>query len=101
MALGMRSGRDVTRNLFSVCAQMAGKANPRLEQSRAVGARDDGDRRCCGGAFPVTWGMLVVLLRGVNFGFLSLSGCSGQSYVAVKVSFRVACEEISKCVFAL
>ena len=24
-------------------------------------------------------GMLVVLLRGVNFGFLSCLGCSGQS----------------------
>ena len=48
----MRSGCDVMRNLFSVCPQMAGKANPHPEQSWAVGARDDGDRRCCGGAFP-------------------------------------------------
>ena len=48
----MRSGCDVTRNSFSVRPQMAGKANPRPEQSWAVGARDDGDRRWCGGAFP-------------------------------------------------
>ena len=31
-------------------------------------------------------GMLVVSLRGVNFGFLSRLGCSGQR---AKVSFRV------------
>ena len=31
---------------------MAGKANLRPEQSWAVGARDGGDRRWCGGAFP-------------------------------------------------
>ena len=41
----MRSGCDVTRNSFSVPPQMVGKANPRPEQSSAVGARDDGDRR--------------------------------------------------------
>lgn len=47
----MRSGCDVTRNSFSLRPQMAGKANPHPEQSRAVGARDDGDRRWCGGTF--------------------------------------------------
>ena len=41
-------------------------------------------------------GMLVVSLKGVNFGFWSHIGCFGktQSYVAVKVSFRVAREEV-------
>ena len=41
-------------------------------------------------------GMLVVSRGGVNFGFWSHLGCLGkmQSYVAVKVSFRVAREEI-------
>ena len=43
-------------------------------------------------------GMLVVSLRGVNFGFCSHGGCSGQNpiilYLAVKVSFRVAREKI-------
>ena len=36
-------------------------------------------------------GMLVVLLRGVNFGFWSRLGCSGQSakIYAAKVSFGV------------
>ena len=36
-------------------------------------------------------GMLVVLLRGVNFGFWSRLGCSQQTalFLAVKVSFRV------------
>ena len=40
--------------------------------------------------------MLVVSLKGVNFGFWSHLGCFGktQSYVAVKVSFRVAREEV-------
>ena len=51
-ALGMWSGCAVTRNSFFVRLQMAGKANPRPEQSWAVGARDDGDRCWCGGAFP-------------------------------------------------
>ena len=43
-------------------------------------------------------GMLVVSLRGVNFGFGSRLGCSGQKllFLAVKVSFRVAREEITK-----
>ena len=43
-------------------------------------------------------GMLVVSLRGVNFGFWSHLGCSGQtpSYLAVKVSFRVAREKVGK-----
>ena len=38
---------------------------------------------------------LVVSLRGVNFGFWSLLGCSGQNAIilVVKVSFRVAREE--------
>ena len=41
-------------------------------------------------------GILVFSLRGVNFGFWSHLGCSGktQSYVAVKVSFRITREEI-------
>ena len=42
-------------------------------------------------------GMLVVSLRGVNFGFRSRLGCSWQKtllHLAVKVSFRVALEEI-------
>ena len=37
--------------------------------------------------------MLVVSLRGVNFGFWSDLGCSGH-YLAVKVSFTVAHEKI-------
>ena len=43
-------------------------------------------------------GMLVVSLRVVNFGFWSHLGCSGQTplYLAINVSFRVACEEILK-----
>ena len=41
-------------------------------------------------------GMLVVSLRGVNFRFWSHLGCLGKtpSYLAVKVSFRVAREKI-------
>ena len=41
-------------------------------------------------------GMLVVSLRGVNFGFLSHLGCFGKtpSYLGVKVLFRVAREKI-------
>ena len=43
-------------------------------------------------------GMLVVSLRGVNFGFWSHLGCSGQNaiiiYLAMKVLFRVAREKI-------
>ena len=41
-------------------------------------------------------GMLVVLLRGINFGFWSHLGCSEQNaiYLAVTVSFRVAREKI-------
>ena len=35
-------------------------------------------------------GMLVVSLRGVNFGFWSRLGCSGQSANILKVSFRVS-----------
>ena len=44
--------------------------------------------------------MLVVSLRGVNFGFWSHLGCFGENaimcspYVAVKVSFRVSREQI-------
>ena len=43
-------------------------------------------------------GMLVVLLRGVNFGFWSRLGCSGQNVIIFsrQVSFRVAREEITK-----
>ena len=48
-----------------------------------------------GGALHVKGlGMLVVSLRGENFGFWSHVGCSGPSYLAVKVSFRVAPEKI-------
>ena len=43
--------------------------------------------------------MLVVSLRRVNFGFWSHLGCSGPSYLAVKVSFRVAPEKMSKYIF--
>ena len=41
-------------------------------------------------------GILVVSLRGVNFRFWSHLGCLGKtpSYLAVKVSFRVAREKI-------
>ena len=41
-------------------------------------------------------GVLVVSFRGLNFGFWSHLGCSGQTllYLAVKVSFRVTREEI-------
>ena len=41
-------------------------------------------------------GMLIVSLRGVNFGFWSHLGCSGQNaiIIVVKVSFRVALEKI-------
>ena len=41
-------------------------------------------------------GILIVSLRGVNFGFWSHFGCSGQNaiIIAVKVSFRVALEKI-------
>ena len=40
--------------------------------------------------------MLVVSLRGVNFGFRSHLGVLGKTllHLAVKVSFRVALEEI-------
>ena len=45
-------------------------------------------------------GMLVVSLRGVNFRFWSRLGCSWQNviiiFLAVKVSFRVAHEEMTK-----
>ena len=42
-----------------------------------------------------------VSLRGVNFGFWSHLGCPGKtpSYLAMKVSFRVAREKILKYVF--
>ena len=43
-------------------------------------------------------GMLVVSFRGLNYGFWSHLGCSGQNadISAIKVSFRVAREEIIK-----
>ena len=49
-----------------------------------------------GGSHMKEAGMLVVSLRGINFGFWSQLGCSGQTllYSAVEVSFRVAREEI-------
>ena len=42
-------------------------------------------------------GMLVVSLRGVNFGFWSHLGCSGQNAIifAVRVSIRVARDEVT------
>ena len=48
-------------------------------------------------------GMFVILLRGVNFGFWSHLGCSGQtpSCLAVKVSFRVAREKNVKILYCL
>ena len=48
-------------------------------------------------------GMLVILLRGVNFGFRSHLGCSWQtpSCLAVKVSFRVAREKNVKILYCL
>ena len=48
-------------------------------------------------------GMLVILLRGVNFGFWCHLGCSGQtpSCLAVKVSFRVAREKNVKILYCL
>ena len=47
-----------------------------------------------GGGTPHMKG--VGMLRGVNFGFWSHLGCSGQNtfILAVKVSFRVAREKI-------
>ena len=46
-------------------------------------------------------GMLVVSLRGVNFGFWSRLGCSGQNTIIFsrKTSFRVALEEILKIIY--
>ena len=48
-------------------------------------------------------GMLVVSLRGVNFGFWSHLGSSGQNAIIfsrkLKISFRVAREEILKFFF--
>ena len=41
-------------------------------------------------------GMLVVSLMSVNFRFWSRLGCSGQLYLAVKVSFGIAHEETLK-----
>ena len=47
--------------------------------------------------------MLVVSLRDVNFGFWSHLGVLGKtpSYLAVKVSFRVARDKISKYIHCL
>ena len=44
-------------------------------------------------------GMLVVSLRGVNFGFWSRLGCSGQTpiFYAAKVSFRVPQRNTELC----
>ena len=44
-------------------------------------------------------GMLFDSLRGINFGFWSHLGCSGQNVIAVKVSFRVAREKYILSVF--
>ena len=43
-------------------------------------------------------GMLVVSLRGVNIGFWSHLGCSGQNAIVFsrEVSFRLASEKIYK-----
>ena len=66
----MRSGCDVTRNSFPVRPQIPGKANQRPEKSWAVGARDGGDRRWCGGAFPDLSALLSCCgpVRFVSFG---------------------------------
>ena len=66
----------MTRNSFTVRLQMAGKANPRPEQSWAVGARDDGDSRWCGGAFPDLSALLSCCspVRFAGFG-ATLDGC--------------------------
>lgn len=54
----------------------------------------------------IKWGgMLVALVRGVNFGFWSPLGCSEEKatcvllYIAMKVLFRVSREEIEICIF--
>ena len=59
-----------------------------------VGAWDGGGGG--GGSNLKGAGMLVATPRGVNFGFWSHLGCSGQTplYLALKVSFRVAGEDI-------
>ena len=41
-------------------------------------------------------GMLVVSLRGVNFGFWSLSGCSGQSTNRYRLGFRKETQNYAK-----
>ena len=47
--------------------------------------------------------MLVVSLRGVNFGFWSRLGCLGKMsfFLAVKVSLRVPREEITERILVL
>ena len=65
--------------------------------------KEKGYERDTGGGTPYMEGvgMLVVSLRGVNFGVWSRFGCSWQTllYLAVKVSFRVALEEILKIIY--
>ena len=65
------------------------------DETDIVGERDFPTR---GGETPHMKGvgMLVVSLRAVNFGFWSHLGVLGKtpSYLAVKVSFRVAHEKI-------
>ena len=41
-------------------------------------------------------GMLVVSLRGVNFGFWSRLGCSGQNVIIFRSRLGFAREEITK-----
>ena len=62
-----------------------------FDESLPVLASREGDSHMKG------TGMLVVSLRGENFGFWSRLGCSGKMslFLAVEVSFRVAREEIT------
>ena len=57
-------------------------------------------RRGTSGGVANPGGMLVVSLRGVNFGFWSHLGCSGQNAI-MKVSFRVARQKIWKYIYCL
>ena len=38
-------------------------------------------------------GMLVVSLRGVNFGFWSHLGCSGQNAIIFSLDMKVSCRD--------
>ena len=57
-----------------------------------------------GGYSHMEWtGILVVSLRGVNFGFWSRLGCLGKMplFLAVKVSLRVPREEVTERILVL